>query len=112
MTFPIRFASLAAAGFATIVAPGASAQRVVRPPIARIEWTSPRTRGHADARDARMPSLPGFMRGRGRRGGNQYGNARGMRRADGSTWPCTRNKPSGSEATHSIRRAGWARACR
>ena len=107
MTFPIRLASLAAAGFATVFAPGTSAQQVVRPPIAQY-WMDVATHTMAGMPEMPempgMPSLPGFMGGGAAgAGGNHYGNARGMatgRWLDLALY--TRNKPSGSEATHSI----------
>jgi len=103
MSDPVRSAALAvAAGLASIAVP-AAAQQVAKPPIAQY-WVDVATHGMAGMPEMPgMPALPSFM-GAGQGGaGNQYGNARGMapgRWLDLALY--TRNKPSGSEATHAI----------
>ncbi len=102
----LRFACLAAAGCATGFAAGAAAQQVVKPPIAQY-WIDVATHSMAGMPEMPeipgMPGLPGFMGGGAAAGSNHYGNARGMapgRWLDLALY--TRNKPSGSQASHSI----------
>lgn len=99
-----RIAALAAAGSTMIAAPAAMAQQVVKPPVAQY-WIDVAT--HSMAGMPEMPgmlSLPSLMGGAATgSGANQYGNARGMspgRWLDLALY--TRNKPSGSEASHAI----------
>ncbi len=105
MTPTLRIARLAAAGSVAVLAAGALAQpqQVVKPPIAQY-WLDVATHSMAGMPELPgMPSLPSFMGGGGATGGNHYGNARGMtpgRWLDLALH--TRNKPSGTEATHAI----------
>ncbi len=96
----LRVARIAAAGCAASFAAGVGAQQVVKPPIAQY-WVDVAT--HSMAGMPEMPSLPAFMGGGAGTGSNHYGNARGM---SPGRWLDlalhTRNKPSGSEATHAI----------
>ncbi len=100
-----RIARLAVAGSAAVLAATAAAQQqVVKPPIAQY-WIDVATHSMAGMPEMPgMPSLPAFMGGGGAgAGNNHYGNARGM--APGRWVDLalhTRNKPSGTEATHAI----------
>ncbi|GMV01973.1 MAG: hypothetical protein KJZ98_09230 [Burkholderiaceae bacterium] len=106
MRLSLRFACLAAAGCAAGFSAGAAAQQVVKPPIAQY-WIDVATHSMAGMPEMPeipgMPGLPGFMGGGAAAGSNHYGNARGMapgRWLDLALY--TRNKPSGSQASHSI----------
>ena len=99
----LRVARIAAAGCAASFAAGVGAQQVVKPPIAQY-WVDVATHSMAGMPEMPgMPSLPAFMGGGAGTGSNHYGNARGM---SPGRWLDlalhTRNKPSGSEATHAI----------
>lgn len=101
MSHPLRWAALASAAAVIQFTAPAVAQQVVKPPIAQY-WMDVATHGMAG-----MPELPGMpsLMGGGApgSGGNQYGNARGM--APGRWLDLalhTRNKPSGSDASHAI----------
>jgi len=103
MTHPLRRPAVAlATGIVAFAAP-AAAQQVVRPPIAQY-WIDVATHGMAGMPEIPgMPGLPSFMGGGQGGAGNHYGNARGM--APGRWLDLalhTRNKPSGSDATHAI----------
>lgn len=95
-------AVLATAAAVACVAP-APAQQVVKPPVAQY-WMDVATHAMAGMPDlAGMPGMPPFPGGGQAAGGNQYGNARGMapgRWLDLALY--TREKPSGSAASHAI----------
>lgn len=103
MKLSFRIVRVAAAGCAAGFAAGVAAQQVVKPPIAQY-WIDVATHSMAGMPEMPgMPSLPAFMGGGAGTGSNHYGNARGM--APGRWLDLalhTRNKPSGSEAMHSI----------